>query len=254
MTTGKIEKLIEPVTSISADGKEAVSVTFTANKAWTAKAEKTWCTVTPASGETGGDIILTITAGENGSYDERNSKVTITCGDAVEYVTVTQKQKDAILLTSGKVEVKREGEEFTVKVKANVSFTSEVSEEDRDWLRLVTQTRALSTSVLKFAASENMSDEKREGAITFKSGDLLETVTVYQAGSIPTIVLNETNYKIPAEGQDITIELQSNVEYTIQLPAGVIGLGKSRQLKVCLLIPITLRLMQMMKILPAGRK
>lgn len=221
VTTGKIEKLIEPVTSISADGKEAVSVTFTANKAWTAKAEKTWCTVTPASGETGGDIILTITAGENGSYDERNSKVTITCGDAVEYVTVTQKQKDAILLTSGKVEVKREGEEFTVEVKANVSFTSEVSEEDRDWLRLVTQTRAFSTSVLKFAASENVSDEKREGAITFKSGDLLETVTVYQAGSIPTIVLNETNYKIPAEGQDITIELQSNVEYTIQLPAGV---------------------------------
>lgn len=96
---------------------------------------------------------------------------------------------------------KREGEEFTVEVKANVSFTSEVSEEDRDWLRLVTQTRALSTSVLKFAASENMSDEKREGAITFKSGDLLETVTVYQAGSIPTIVLNETNYKIPAEGR-----------------------------------------------------
>lgn len=215
---GKIEKLIAPTASISTDGKEAVSVTFTANKAWNARAEKAWCKITPASGEVGGDITIVVTAEANSGYDERNSKITITCGDAVGYVTITQKQKDAILLTSGKVEVKSEGEEFAVEVKANVNFTSEISEKDKEWLKPVVQTRTLSTSVLKFAVSENESDIKREGTIVFKNGNLSEKVTVYQAGVTPSIIVSKTDYKIPAEGQDITVELQSNVRYTIQMP------------------------------------
>lgn len=215
---GKIENVVGPATAISTDGKEPVSISFTASKTWSAKAEKTWCKVTPSSGEEGGNITVVVTAEANSGYDERNSNVTITCGDAVKHITVTQKQKDAILLTSKKVEAKWEGEEITVEVKANVSFTSEVSEEDRNWLKPVAQTRALSASILKFAVSENESDNKREGTITFRSGNLSEKVTVYQAGVTPSIVINETNYKIPAEGQDITVELQSNVEYTIQMP------------------------------------
>lgn len=86
---GKIEKLVVPTASISTDGKESVSVTFTANKAWNARTEKSWCKLTPASGE-GGDITIVVTAEANDSYDERSSKITLTCGNAVEYVTVTQ--------------------------------------------------------------------------------------------------------------------------------------------------------------------
>lgn len=218
---GKIENLIEPAASISTDGKCSVSISFTATGAWNVRPEKTWCKITPSSGEGGGDVTLIITAEENSSYDERNSNVTITCGDVVKYVTVTQKQKDAILLTSDKVEIRREGGEFAVEIKANVSFTSEVGEEAREWLHPVARTRTLSASTLRFAVSENNSGEKREGVIFFKSGNLSEKVTVYQAGTVPAIVLNEINYKIPPEGQDITIELQSNVEYTIQLPKDI---------------------------------
>ena len=221
VAAGNIENLIEPASSISTDGKHSIFITFTASEAWNVRPEKTWCKITPSSGEEGGDVTLVITAEENSSYDERNSNVTITCGDVVKYVTGTQKQKDAILLTSDKVEIRGEGGEFVVGIKANVDFTSEVSEDAREWLQPVVQTRSLSTSTLKFAVSENNSGEKREGNILFKSGNLSEKVTVYQAGTVPTIVLNENNYKIPAEGQDITIELQSNMEYSILLPKDI---------------------------------
>lgn len=215
---GKIENLAGPAAAISADGKEAVTVTFTANKAWSAKPEKAWCRITPSSGTEGGDITISVAAEANGGYDERNSNITIACGDAVAKVTVAQKQKDAILLTSDKVEAKCGGEVFAVEVKANVDFTTEIGEKDKEWLKLLPRTRALSASVLEFAVSENESDARREGTILFKSGNLSEKVTVYQAGVTPSIVVSKTDYKIPAEGEDITVELQSNVRYAIQMP------------------------------------
>ena len=218
LLTGKIENVVEPTTAISTDGKDAALVVFTANKAWNVRTEKTWCKATPASGKEGESITVAITAEANNSYDERNSNITITCGDAVKHVTVAQKQKDAILLTSNKVEAKQEGEEIKVEVRSNVDFTSEISEKDKSWLKPIAQTRGLSASVLKFAVLENKSDNKREGTITFRSGNLSEVVSIYQSGITPSIVISETNYKIPAAGQDITIELQSNVKYSICMP------------------------------------
>lgn len=122
LLTGKIENVVEPTTAISTDGKDAALVVFTANKAWNVRTEKTWCKATPASGKEGESITVAITAEANNSYDERNSNITITCGDAVKHVTVAQKQKDAILLTSNKVEAKQEGEEIKVEVRSNVDL------------------------------------------------------------------------------------------------------------------------------------
>ena len=110
------------------------------------------------------------------------------------------------------MEAKQEGEEIKVEVRSNVDFTSEISEKDKSWLKPIAQTRGLSASVLKFAVLENKSDNKREGTITFRSGNLSEVVSIYQSGITPSIVISETNYKIPAAGQDITIELQSKCE------------------------------------------
>lgn len=238
VAAGNIENLIEPASSISTDGKHSIFITFTASEAWNVRPEKTWCKITPSSGEEGGDVTLVITAEENSSYDERNSNVTITCGDVVKYVTVTQKQKDAILLTSDKVEIRGEGGEFVVGIKANVDFTSEVSEDAREWLQPVVQTRSLSTSTLKFAVSENNSGEKREGNILFKSGNLSEKVTVYQAGTVPTIVLNENNYKIPAEGKILRLNCKAIWNIAFYCRKTSIGLKKSPELKLCLPIHI----------------
>ncbi|MFC2101675.1 T9SS type A sorting domain-containing protein [Bacteroidota bacterium] len=74
--------------SVSAD---AGSTTFsiTSNLAWTSNSDKSWCTVTPASGNGNGTITVTYT--ENPSADMRVAEITVT-GDGIlmEKVTVTQ--------------------------------------------------------------------------------------------------------------------------------------------------------------------
>ena len=77
-----------------------VTIPFTATGDWTAslmndRAEG-WITIAPSSGKAG-DVLLSITAAANDTYDERNATIVLKCGTVTKNIVLTQKQKDAIL-------------------------------------------------------------------------------------------------------------------------------------------------------------
>ena len=196
------------------------SVTFTSTAAWTIDVTEgravSWCTVSPTSGGKGTNT-LTITTVGNDTYEERNAKVTIKAGATTQSFTITQKQKDGLTVTSNKVEVKAEGGDIAIEIKANVKYEYIVEESAKDWI-ISDGSRGLTASTLKFKVTENEKTSKREGKITISSGNLSETITVYQEGSKPSIVLTQNEYTIGSEGDEIKVELKSNVNYEIQIP------------------------------------
>ena len=192
------------------------SVHFSTNVAWTAETDQDWCRVSPASGSAG-NVSVTVTLDENETPDERNATLVLTAGTAVKRMTLVQKQKDALAVTSNKVEVGAEGGDFEIEVRANVSFDYEIDETARAWVTPV-ETKALTTTRLHFQVQPNEDREKREGKIVLRSGELSETVTVYQAAATPTIVLTQNEYTIGSDGEEIVIELRSNVDYEMVLP------------------------------------
>ncbi len=202
------------------DNGSTASINFTANGAWTVQAEQEWCSVSPLQGEAGNHT-LQISASANTDYDERNTKVVITCGTIKKEITITQKQKDAILLTSSKVEINAEGGEISIELESNVQYSYEIAEKDQEWIKPNTNatTRGLTTSTLRFTANENTGTDKREGHITISYGELSEEVTIYQEGMTPNIVLTRNEYTISDAGENILIELKSNVDYQMELPA-----------------------------------
>lgn len=196
------------------------TVTFTSSDSWTIDVTEgrsvSWCSVTPTSGSKGTNT-LTVKTTVNDTYDERNAKVTIKAGTITQSFVVTQKQKDGLTVTSNIVEVGSEGGDITIEVKANVKFEYQIEEFAQSWMT-ESKSRALTSSTLKFVVAENDGISKREGKITIRSGELSETVTVYQEGSEPTIVLTQNEYTVTCEGETIKVELKSNVDYDIQLP------------------------------------
>lgn len=78
--------------SAKADG-EAITVKFTANKAWTASSDQTWCTVDKASGAAG-TISITATVAANTTEQERTAKITIKAGSATTTATIKQAKKE----------------------------------------------------------------------------------------------------------------------------------------------------------------
>ena len=209
-------------------GQSTLSFTTTAN--WTASVASTraagWCTVSPTSGSAG-SVTLTITTTANDTYDERNATITLKAGSTSKSFTVKQKQRDALMVTSNKIELTADGGEAKVEIKANVAFNYEIAQEAKGWIS-APNTRALTTTSLKFHVAENEEMSKREGKITIKSDIATETVTIYQEGAKPTMVLSQNEYTVASQGETIQIELKSNVDYEMSFSANWLSEATTR--------------------------
>ena len=203
---------------ISTDGG-TLSVTFNASTAWSAQAVNDradgWCSVSPTSGNAGSSTI-TITAKANTEPDERSASINIKAGTAAQTIKVTQKQKDALTVTSSTFEVPAEGKDINIEVKANVNVTYKIDEQCSSWIKYVS-TKALKNSTLTFAVSKNESFDKREGKIIIGEGALCDTIKIFQAGEAPSIVLNKDEYIAKSEGETFAIEVASNVDVSYHI-------------------------------------
>lgn len=205
--------------NFTTDGGSTV-VTFSSSDAWTAEAinnrADAWCSVSPTSGSAGNSQV-TITTTANDTTDDRTATVVIKSGTIQKTIAVSQKQKDALTVTSSKFEVSADGGEIEIEVKANIDFNVEIDESAKSWVTH-RSTRAMKTSTLLFEVDENSDSEKRKANITITSGKLRETVTIYQESNKPSIVLTQNEYTVPSAGETIAVEVKSNVDVTVEMP------------------------------------
>lgn len=206
--------------NLSFDSDGGVStVSFTTTEAWTATVTNnradTWCTVEPNSG-TKGNNSITIRVKENEETDDRNAVIQLKASTTTKNINVTQKQKNALTLTTNKYQIPSKGGEFEIEIKANVKYSYTIDDKAKEWISYESS-RALSTSYLKFKVAMNQGD-KREGVITITDGTLTEKVTVYQEASGPTIVLSKNEFTVASEGETIIVEVSSNVDVEVQMP------------------------------------
>ena len=199
------------------------TVTFTASDAWTAQVINTradgWCSISPTSGAAG-NVTLTVVTQPNDTPDDRSASIVIKSGTTSKTINVSQKQKDALTVTASKFEVKAEGGEVRIEVKANINFEYSIEESAKSWIKYET-TRALKTSTLVFNVSENDDVKKREAKITIKSGKFNEVVTIYQEGVEPAIVISQNEYVVSSDGAAIAVEVKSNVDVSIEMPQNI---------------------------------
>ncbi|MBE6281332.1 MAG: hypothetical protein E7095_04635 [Bacteroides sp.] len=201
------------------------TVSFTALADWTAEVINSradaWCSVSPTSGKAG-NAQITITTTANDTPDNRSASVILKAGTTQKTITVSQKQKDALTVTSDKFEVSAEGGEIKIEVKANIDYEYSIAYEGaaKDWI-ISGGARALKTSTLTFKVAANEEVEKREATVTIKSGSFKEEVKVYQAGTTPSITLTKNEFVVASAGESIAVEVKSNVDVTVELPTDV---------------------------------
>ena len=196
------------------------SLEFTATENWniTARNGEKWYQVYPTSGGPG-KAEISISVEDNDSYDERSVAITINAGKTKKTLMVAQKQKNALLISSERREVKQEGGTIDVEVEANVEYKAIIADDCQSWIKPAasTTTRGLKASTISFKIEMNGEREKREGEIYITDGTLTETVKVYQYGG-DVILLNENEYPVGDKGETIKVELRSNCEYGITMP------------------------------------
>ena len=190
-----------------------VTVHFTATADWTATIGNVratgWVTVSPASGKQG-EASVTISVAANEGTDERSASVFLECGDNRETIVVSQKQKDALIISQQSYQLPASESEVEVEVEANVAFEVQVSD---TWIEPIS-TRSLEKSVLAFRVLANNGYDKRSGNIVIGSGELRDTVYIYQEGKEKEVLLlSDDLVEVGAGGGTVDVQLQSNVSY-----------------------------------------
>lgn len=217
--------------SISSSGNISVVVTseggsstvqFSVNKDWeiiaiNSRAES-WCSVTPTKGSKG-TITLSINTSPNYDYEERNASFSLKCEDKSYNIVIKQKQKDAVILSSNKVELDADGGNVVIEVKHNISFSYEIAASAASWIK-ESGTKGLTSDSVSFSIEPNRDSEPRSGSITFKSEEGSEVVNIFQQGFTPSIILSQTDIVLGSDGGTIPVEVKSNMDISFTIDAG----------------------------------
>lgn len=200
---------------LSDGGSKQVRVT--SNAKWQVSGVTDWCEVVPESGE--GDAEVTITVKPNPTYEEREVVLIFQAQGVTKKVTVTQKKKDALIVTESHYVVEAEGEEIEVELKSNLEYEIIIRPEYTEWIKQVVRGRALTEEKFIFQIAANKGYDDRSGEIVFKdkNSDLSDTVFVTQS-KMHALILVQEEYVVEPGATVLEVELQRSVPYEVIIP------------------------------------
>ena len=177
---GKDNLVLSTIDLIFLSEGEEKTFTITCDSDWTISCAAPWCKVVPVSGT--GDAEITVITDSYEDYYDRNTKLSVAMGDSVQFIMVTQKKKNTILLAKDKYTVPSTGEIITVEVRSNVDYNVAIPAECKEWIKEIQQARTLEPKNLKFKIAANETAGKRNGIIVFedKATTFADTVFVFQ--------------------------------------------------------------------------
>ena len=206
---------VEPASFTASSDGTVQTVTIKSSGTWELSESPDWCIPSLSAGENETQIAVEVLA--NPEPYERDAFMVFGCGEKSAELHIIQKQTDALTVTTSRFEVGADGGLVEVEVIANIDFTYEVPEEYSSWISPV-WTKSLQSHTLRFEIAPNEDTGRREGQLTISSGEISETVHIYQSGTDPVLVLTQDEYIVPDTGGTIKVEIASNTEYTASMP------------------------------------
>lgn len=171
-----------------------------------------WCHVTLDASKSQ----MTVTVDENRGYDERIATVTMSDVKAPEITrtfTVTQKQKDAIIVKQTYFLVETKGGQLEIDFEYNIDDFEILCDDDWIHYKLKSGTRGLIKSTIAVSVDENTSGRVRKGYITIESNLSSEPVdiTIEQEYVIDYYFRMLTqDYEIDELGGNVSLVAQTN--------------------------------------------
>jgi len=200
----------EPMVSLSktsfAATSEAtdISLDVTTTYDWSASSSAGWVKLSPTSGAQG-ITPVSVKLDANNTFDDRTATVTFSSEGLTATLSITQSQKNAILISTSSYHLSYECDTIDVEVLSNIDYSYSIPD-TATWVKAIT-TKGLKESHVLFRVEENTGFGPRQTAITFtdKAKGISKPVTILQDPLIhfdmPTdtlvIAYDETEFIFP---------------------------------------------------------
>jgi endoglucanase len=157
--------------SVSKEG-EIKTLHVKSNMNWVMVASESWVSVSPASGEAG-TTKVTATVAKNETAEVRIAKLTVTAGSLPKEISVTQSAATILTVSSNEVEVGADGQDVTIQITSSGQYSTAI---DAEWITAVQGSPGM------FKVEMNRALPGRTGSIEFTLNDVVQVVTIDQAG------------------------------------------------------------------------
>ena len=176
---------------------------------------KSWCSITQTKALNDYNIILSVA--KNNGYDPRTGTLTISYGDKSTKVTITQSQKDEIILTQKEFTIGSDGGELRIPVLTNINYTATVLGNAQSWIEISqVQTKGLEQYHLVLQIAKNESYDGRVGQVKISGAGKESFITITQK-QVVELIVDQQYFSIGSDGGTITIPVSSNVDYSCSL-------------------------------------
>ena len=141
-------------------------------------------------------------------------------------LTIRQAPKNGLFISEDQFLLDASEQELTITVESNIDYKVTCGVE---WIEQII-TRSLESSTLTFLIKENPKTEVRKGEILFQGNGLEQSVQIVQQGlqEEPVLLVSPSNIEIGAEASVFNVNIQTNVEYVVQINASWIKETKSQ--------------------------
>ena len=137
----------------------------------------------------------------------RSDKITFKAGDTSYTVSISQEgAAPTFSVTPTSAEFTADGGSKSLTITSNQMWTASAS---ASWI-LLSKNAGNGNATLTVTASANTSIEERTGEVTFEAGGNFYTVSVIQAGAIPTFSISPTSAFFTSSGGSETLIISSN--------------------------------------------
>lgn len=118
-----------------------------------------------------------------------------------------------LTVSTEQLTIAKEGETKSFHIKSNVPWTISSSQA---WCTVSPLSGGAGTLKIDVTASENETTVDRSANLTVTAGSLSSNVTVTQSASV-LLTVSEDEFTVDAEGEDITLQVQSSGDYDVEI-------------------------------------
>jgi hypothetical protein len=193
----------ENLTFSATAGNATVSILSVSK--WTVESDRSWCTVSPASGSSSGEVTVSVLA--NADDAERSATLTVKVGEKTEKIVVKQASA-ALSLSAESFELTAAKDEGSFDISSNTGWTVT---SDQSWCT-VSQASGSNHATVKFNVTTNTATA-RTATITVKAGNITKQITVSQEA--PALTVSDEQFSVLSSAGSASFNITSNTEWTV---------------------------------------
>ena len=196
-------------------GKQEIQIL--SNSEWTITSSDGWCT--PSQYRGSGDQKITITATQNTLTSDRNTIITISWGQEVKNIEVTQERGEEPRLSISPQTIESftyQGGNYTFAVSSNTDWTVE---SDQEWCHIDSPQETVSGdgNIIIIVEENPLGSGPRDAILTIKSNAGDKQIEVHQEkGQNPFINVSSNQLSFSNKEEQETITITSNIDWTVE--------------------------------------